>query len=248
MGGSFNQVNIEVVDGIGFFWSILIVIISTFKRMKVKLAIIDDNTFLTKAVRDKLSFFDDISIKWSALDGSQALSKLEENHNLDMILMDIEMPVLNGIETTQIVKQKYPHIKIVMLTVFDNDENIFKAIQAGADGYLLKDIDPDSLYNGIQETLEGGAAMNPSIAMKTLRLLRNPIDIDNPIEKQEISLTKREIEVLEQLSKGLSYKIIADNLILSPSTVRKHIENIYKKLQVHSKIEAVQKAKRHNLI
>lgn len=216
--------------------------------MKIKIAIVDDNTFLTKAVRDKLSFFDDITIKWAALDGGQALIKLEENHNLDIILMDIEMPVLNGIETTQMVKQKYPHIKIIMLTVFDNDENIFKAIQAGADGYLLKEVDPESLYNGIKETLKGGAAMNPSIAMKTLRLLRNPIDIENPIDKEEISLTKREIDVLEQLGKGLNYKKIADNLILSPSTVRKHIENIYKKLQVHSKIEAVQKAKRHNLI
>lgn len=216
--------------------------------MKIKLAIVDDNTFLTKAVRDKLNFFDDIDIKWTAMDGSQALTKLEENHNLDIILMDIEMPVLNGIETTQIVKQKYPHIKIVMLTVFDNDENIFQAIQAGADGYLLKEVNPEDLHNGILETLKGGAAMNPSIAMKTLKLLRNPTSIENLSDKEEISLSKREVEVLEQLSKGLSYTIIAEHLFLSPSTVRKHIENIYKKLQVHSKIEAVQKAKRHNLI
>jgi DNA-binding NarL/FixJ family response regulator len=158
------------------------------------------------------------------------------------------MPVLNGIETTQIIKQKYPHIKVIMLTVFDNDENIFNAIKAGADGYLLKEIDPESLYNGIKDTLNGGAAMNPSIALKTLKLLRNPIDIENPVEKEEISLSSREIDVLEQLAAGLSYTVIADNLFLSPSTIRKHIENIYKKLQVHNKLEAVQKAKRHNLI
>lgn len=216
--------------------------------MNIKLAIIDDNTFLVKAIKDKLSFFDDISIKWVALDGSQGLAKLEENHNLDIILMDIEMPVLNGIETTQMVKQKYPHIKIIMLTVFDNDENIFKAIQAGADGYLLKEVDPETLHKGIVETLNGGAAMNPSIAMKTLKLLRNPVNEKFLENKEDIRLSKREIDVLEQLSKGLSYTVIADNLILSPSTVRKHIENIYKKLQVHSKIEAVHKAKRHNLI
>ncbi|RMB62967.1 DNA-binding response regulator [Dokdonia sinensis] len=216
--------------------------------MKIKLSIVDDNSFLTKAIKDKLSFFDDISIKWTAMDGSKALTHLEENHNLDIILMDIEMPVLNGIETTQIVKQKYPHIKIVMLTVFDNDENIFQAIQAGADGYLLKEVNPEDLHSGIIETLKGGAAMNPSIAMKTLKLLRNPTSIENLNDKEQISLSKREIEVLEQLSKGLSYTIIADHLFLSPSTVRKHIENIYKKLQVHSKIEAVQKAKKHNLI
>jgi len=216
--------------------------------MNIKIAIVDDNTFLTKAVRDKLSFFEDINIKWSALDGSLCLKELEENHNLDLILMDIEMPVLNGIETTQVVKQKYPHIKIIMLTVFDNDENIFKAIQAGADGYLLKEVSPDDLYTGITETLNGGAAMNPSIAMKTLKLLRNPSSITNLEDKEEISLSKREVEVLEQLAQGLSYTVIAGHLFLSPSTVRKHIENIYKKLQVHSKIEAVQKAKRHNLI
>jgi DNA-binding NarL/FixJ family response regulator len=214
----------------------------------LKLAIVDDNSFLIHAIKEKLSFFEDVTIKHTSLNGSELLNKLEDNHVLDVILMDIEMPVLNGIETTQIVKQKYPQIKIIMLTAFDNDEHIFNAIKAGADGYLLKEINPEDLYNGIKETLNGGAAMNPSIALKTLKLLRNPIDIDNKKDQEEISLSKREVEVLEQLSKGLSYTNIADNLFLSPSTVRKHIENIYKKLQVHSKIEAVQKAKRHNII
>ncbi len=216
--------------------------------MSIKVAIVDDNSFLISAIKEKLSFFDDISIKHTSLNGSDLLTKLEENHNLDIILMDIEMPVLNGIETTQMVKQKYPHIKIIMLTAFDNDENIFNAIKAGADGYLLKEINPEILHSGILETLDGGAAMNPSIALKTLKLLRNPITIKNPRDQEEISLSKREVEVLEQLSKGLSYTSIADNLFLSPSTVRKHIENIYKKLQVHSKIEAVEKAKNHNII
>ena len=214
----------------------------------LKIAIVDDNSFLINAIKEKLSFFDDISVKHTSLNGSELLTKLQENHHLDLILMDIEMPVLNGIETTQIVKQKYPHIKIIMLTAFDNDEHIFNAIKAGADGYLLKEINPMNLYEGIKETLNGGAAMNPSIAMKTLKLLRNPIDIENPRDQHEISLSTREVEVLEQLSKGLSYTVIADHLFLSPSTVRKHIENIYKKLQVHSKIEAVQKARNHNII
>lgn len=216
--------------------------------MNIKIAITDDNTFLINAVKEKLSFFDDLSVKFSAMNGSDLLVKLEVNHNLDLILMDIEMPVLNGIETTEIVKKKYPHIKIIILTVFDNDENIFNAIKAGADGYLLKDINAKDLHNGILETLNGGAAMNPSIALKTLKLLRNPIDIENRKDQEDIKLTNRETEVLEQLSKGLSYNLIADNLILSVGTVRKHIENIYKKLQVHNKLEAVQKAKKNNLI
>jgi len=135
-----------------------------------------------------------------------------------------------------------------MLTVFDNDENIFNAIKAGADGYLLKEINAKDLHDGIIDTLNGGAAMNPSIALKTLKLLRNPIDLENQQEQEDIKLTKREIDVLEQLSKGLSYNLIAENLILSTGTIRKHIENIYRKLQVHNKLEAVQKAKNNNLI
>ncbi|TBN00931.1 response regulator transcription factor [Hyunsoonleella flava] len=216
--------------------------------MTIKTAIVDDNSFLISAVKEKLSFFEGVSVKFTAINGSELLELLNENHNLDVILMDIEMPVLNGIEATEIVKQKYPHIKIIMLTVFDNDENIFNAIKAGADGYLLKEVNPEDLHNGIVETLNGGAAMNPSIALKTLKLLRNPIQIQNEKEKEDITLTTRETEVLEQLSKGLSYNSIADNLILSTGTIRKHIENIYKKLQVHNKLEAVQKAKKNNLI
>jgi DNA-binding NarL/FixJ family response regulator len=217
--------------------------------MKIKIAIVDDNVFLAKAINEKLASFDDLKVKFTVHNGSEFLAKLEKDHNLDLVLMDIEMPVLDGIETVNIVKQKYPHIKVLMLTVFDNDENIFNAIRAGADGYLLKEAEDEKLYTAIKEVLAGGAAMSPSIAVKTLKLLRYP-------EKQEllaiaedpIALSTREQEVLEQLAEGLSHTSIAKNLFLSPSTVRKHIENIYKKLQVHNKLEAVQKARRQSLI
>lgn len=216
--------------------------------MNIKIAIADDNNFLIRAIQEKLSFFDDLCCRITATDGKDLIEKLEVNHNIDLILMDIEMPKMNGIEATTIVKSKYPHIKIIMLTVFDNDENIFNSIKAGADGYLLKEVNPKDLHQGILETLNGGAAMNPSIALKTLKLLRNPVEFTNRECGKEIKLSVREIEVLEQLSKGLNYNHIADNLILSPSTVRKHIENIYNKLQVHNKLEAIQKAKNNNLI
>ena len=215
--------------------------------MSVRIVIVDDNVFLQKAVAEKLSFFDDLVLKFTANNGNDLLAKLEKNKNIDLILMDIEMPECNGIEATKLVKSKYPQLKIIMLTVFDNDENIFNAIKAGADGYLLKEVNPNELHQGIIETLNGGAAMNPSIALKTLKLLRNPYDF-GAIEQEDIKLTNREIEVLEQLSKGLSYNVIADNLFLSPGTVRKHIENIYTKLQVHNKLEAIQKARNNNLI
>jgi DNA-binding NarL/FixJ family response regulator len=216
--------------------------------MKIKIAIVDDNTFLIKAVEEKLSFFDNLELKFNAMNGADLLEHLDKNHNLDLILMDIEMPVMNGIDATQRVKQKYPHIKIIMLTVFDNDENIFHAIKAGADGYLLKEINAENLHTGITETLNGGAAMHPSIALKTLKLLRNPFVAEDKRELEDIKLTEREVDVLEQLSKGLSYNAIAENLILSTGTIRKHIENTYRKLQVHNKLEAVQKARRNNII
>lgn len=214
----------------------------------LRIGIVDDNTFLLKAVEDKLSFFKEVSVRLKAINGRDLLQKLQQNALLDLILMDIEMPEMNGIEATFQVKQKYPQIKIIMLTVFDNDEHIFNAIKAGADGYLLKEVSPDMLHNGILETLNGGAAMHPSIAMKTLKLLRNPIVFEQVNSEEVIKLTSREVEVLEQLSKGLNYNQIAENLILSPATIRKHIENIYTKLQVHNKLEAVQKAKDRNII
>lgn len=214
----------------------------------LRIGIVDDNSFLMKAIEDKLSFFEAVSVRLKAINGKDLLDKLQQNSLLDVILMDIEMPVMNGIEATFQVKQKFPQIKIIMLTVFDNDEHIFNAIKAGADGYLLKEVSPDMLHNGIIETLNGGAAMHPSIAMKTLKLLRNPIAFEQVNSGEDIKLTSREIEVLEQLSKGLNYNQIAENLILSPATIRKHIENIYTKLQVHNKLEAVQKAKDRNII
>ena len=214
----------------------------------IKIAIADDNSFLIHATNEKLALFDNFVLKLTAVDGSDLIKKLEKNHNIDVILMDIEMPICNGIEATQIIKQKYPQIKIIMLTVFDNDENIFNAIKAGADGYLLKEVNPRDLQQGILETVNGGATMTPSIAMKTLKLFRNPIDFEAANNDQNVNLTPREIEVLNQLSKGLKYKIIAENLFLSEGTIRKHVENIYAKLQVHNKLEAIQKAKNNNYI
>jgi DNA-binding NarL/FixJ family response regulator len=214
----------------------------------IKIAIAEDNQFLTKAILEKLSFFDQLSCKCTAVNGLDLLEKLEQNHNIDLILMDIEMPKMNGIDATFAVKNKYPHIKIIILTVFDNDENIFNAIKAGADGYLLKEVNLNDLHRGIMDTANGGAAMTPSIALKSLKLLRNPINFRNKETENEVRLTARETDVLEQLSKGLNYNLIGKNLFISTGTVRKHIENIYAKLQVHNKIEAVEKAKYNNLI
>lgn len=214
----------------------------------IKIAIVDDNVFLQKTIAEKLSFFEDFEIKIIANDGKIIVEKLEKNGHIDLILMDIEMPICNGIEATRIIKSKLPQIKIIMLTVFDNDENIFNAIKAGADGYLLKEVNPKDLHQGILDTINGGATMTPSIALKTLKLFRNPFDFETKNPHDDIKLTCREIEVLELLSKGLKYDAIANILFLSAGTIRKHVENIYAKLQVHNKLEAIQKAKTNRLI
>lgn len=212
----------------------------------VKIAIIDDNSFLVKSTAEKLSYFDEFEIKFTAQNGQEAIDKLADFNTVKLILMDIEMPVMDGIEATRIIKSKYPHIKIIMLTVFENDENIFNAIQAGADGYLLKEVNLNDLHRGILDTIAGGATMTPSIAFKTLKLFRNPIETTT--QDSIIQLTTREIEVLEQFSKGLKYESIAQNLFLSTSTIRKHVENIYTKLQAHNKLEAIEIARRNKLI
>lgn len=217
--------------------------------MRLKICIAEDNYFLFKAIEEKLSFFDDLLLKFHANNGAELIGKLEENHNIDVILMDIQMPVMDGIKATELIKNKYPQIKVIMLTVVDDDQYIFNAIKAGANGYLLKEIDAENLHKSILEVTKGGAPMTPSIALKTLNLLRNPnLSTSKKEEIDEVKLTKRETEILIQLSKGLNYNAISKNLIISPSTVRKHIENIYKKLQVHSKMEAVMKAQKRKLI
>ena len=216
--------------------------------MRIKVALIEDNDMLAESIREKLEmFYNDIEFVFRAKNGNELISKLEENISVDVILMDIEMPVMNGIEATEVLNKEHPQIKVVILTVFDDEEKIFKSIQAGASGYLLKDEKPERILEAIKLIIIGGAPMSPSIAAKTLNLLRNPGAI-KPEIKENYKLTQRECDVLKQISKGLNYNKISQNLFISPSTVRKHIENIYKKLQVHNRVQAIQKAIKHKLI
>lgn len=221
--------------------------------MKIKIAIAEDNKIIARSLMEKLSIFtDNVEIKYVAKDGIELLNKLKLDNDIDLILMDIEMPVMDGIQATYEVKNLYPQIKILILTVFDDDEKIFKAIQNGASGYLLKEETPESILNSIKIVMEGGATMSPSIATKILNMLSHAELKSSIIKKQETTenfdLSEREIEVLEKLKLGKDYKEIASELFISPSTVRKHIENIYLKLQVHNKMQAVQKAIQHNII
>jgi DNA-binding NarL/FixJ family response regulator len=149
----------------------------------------------------------------------------------DVVLMDINMPGADGIEGLKKIKENFPHIKVLMQTVFDDSEKIFECIKNGASGYILKKDPPQRILQAIQEVNEGGAVMNPGIAMKVLEYF-NPAKKENP-------LTQREQEVLQLLSEGNSYKMVADKLYLSFHTVNTHIKHIYEKLHVSSLGEAI---------
>jgi DNA-binding NarL/FixJ family response regulator len=159
--------------------------------------------------------------------------------NPDVILMDIEMPGISGIEAVKIAKEKFPEVKILMETIFDDNDKIFHSICNGADGYILKSTPPVQILEAIKEVYEGGSPMTPSIARKVLKMVKH-----TPINegRNDFNLSEREKEVLKYLVEGMSYKLIAESCFISPETVGGHIKNIYKKLQVHSKGEAVAKA------
>lgn len=163
----------------------------------------------------------------------------------DVVLMDIEMPGINGIEAVAMIKEEFPEMKILMETIFDDDEKIFNSICAGAEGYILKHTPPAEIMEAIKEIYEGGSPMTPSIANRVLKMVKQRPESTN---KESFDLTDREKEILTCLVKGMSYKMVADTCFISIETVNVHIRNIYKKLQVHSKSEAVIKAIRGKIV
>lgn len=217
--------------------------------MKREIAIAEDNEYLSKSLVEKLSLFpDSFSVIFVARNGKEIVDYVASDKKPDIILMDIEMPVMDGIKATEIINSLFPEIKIIMLTVFDDDEKIFNAIKAGANGYLLKDETVERIVEGIEMVFQGGAPMSATIAAKTLDMLKKSDNVIDKVINTETNLSKREVEILEQLKLGYDYNKIAEKLFISPFTVRKHIENIYRKLQVNNKIQAVQKAIQNRII
>ncbi len=156
----------------------------------------------------------------------------------DVVLMDIDMPVMDGIEAVNIASSNYINTKFLMFTVFDDDVKVFEAIKSGAIGYLLKDEKVDVIIDSIHQIIEfGGSPMSPSIARKALKLLMN--SAGTTPEKSESNLTGREMDILQGLVEGLDHKEVAEKLFISPHTVRTHICNIYDKLHVNNRAQAV---------
>jgi len=176
-------------------------------------------------------------------DTTHLVQKVEEA-SPDVVLMDIQMPGINGIEAVKILKQSFPHLKIIMQTVFEDDDKILASIYAGASGYILKNSPPQKILEAIDEVYHGGAPMTGSIASRVLELFKNPGKA-TPVEN---TLSAREKEILQHLVQGLSYKMIASRCSISYDTVRFHMKNIYSKLHVSSMTEAVAKAIQHKIV
>ena len=200
---------------------------------EIKVAIVEDDneirTLLTKILDNSEGF----SCENSFSDSESAIEELPSIEP-DVILMDIVLPGKSGIEGVRILKDKIPESDFIMLTVQEDDNSIFDSLCAGATGYLLKDTPPAELLKAIREVVEGGSPMSPSIARRVIGSFKQ--------QSVETPLTERETEILNLLCDGKNYKTISDELFISGNTVRAHIKNIYRKLHVNSRAEAVKKA------
>lgn len=206
---------------------------------KIHLAIVDDRTPNRASLASKLNTMGEMEVVFTAANGLEFLFQMKESPILpDVVLMDIDMPEMDGIEAVGAGYQLYPGTRYIMLTVFDDNDKIFQAIQAGAVGYLLKDESVEVIAESIRQVVNyGGAPMSPRIARKTLQLLAGArVEIK---EKSETILSKREMEILKGVVEGKDYKTISDELFISPHTARTHVANIYKKLHVTNKVQAI---------
>ena len=211
--------------------------------MSIRVTIFDDNNSLRKSLYQLINGSDGFNCVGAFEDCLDLLKNVEETKP-DVVLMDIQMPGINGIEAVGMLREKHPNLKILMQTIFEDNEKIFNSILAGASGYILKNTSPSRILDFIKETYEGGAPMSPSVATKVLKIVAET----SAPKINSFNLSEREKEILSCLVKGMSYKLIADACSISIDTVRGHIRNIYDKLHVHSKSEAVAKAIKSNIV
>lgn len=201
-----------------------------------KIAIAEDQKDVRENLMQILELIGEYEIIYTAGNGKILIDHLVNGPLPEVILMDLEMPEMDGIETTLWVKSKYPEISIVILTTFNQEEKVFKALKNGANGYLLKGEKPKILIEAIAQAKEGRMPMSPEIAAKTLSFFSQ--FQEKNLSPSDFGLTKRENEILNLLCQGLSYKEIAETCYISNHTVNAHIESIYRKLNVHSAVEA----------
>lgn len=209
----------------------------------IKTAIIEDQQKIREGLAMLIDFTDGFACTGAFRSMEEALYRIKGDVP-DVVLSDIGLPGMDGIEGIRILKEQYPQITILMLTVYDDDERIFDAICAGASGYLLKRTPPARLLESLREAVAGGSPMSPEVASRVLNLFREI----RPPEKAEYDLTPHELRLLRLLVEGHNYKTAAKEIKNSVNTVKFYIKRIYEKLQVHSKSEAVAKALRERII
>ena len=211
-------------------------------KSPIQILIYEDNVLLRESLTNLLALTGEYQVLASFPDCTDVVNQVKVLKP-DVILMDIDLPGINGIEAVQLIRKFDPQVQIIMLTVFDDNSHVFDAMYAGANGYLLKKYISDKLLHSIQEVLQGGAPMSPSIARLIISSLQQPV-----VAAKDYQLTNREKEILQLLSSGNSFKMIAAELCISLDTVRTHIKHIYDKLHVRSQIEAVSKAIQEKLV
>lgn len=211
----------------------------------IRVSIFEDNKHLRETFELLLINAEGFTCSGAYPDCRNLLLNLEL-YPCDIVLMDIEMPGMNGIDATRIIKKKFPHMNILIQTVFFEDEYIFKAICAGASGYILKSTTPEGYLQSISDVHAGGSPMTPGIARRVLELFK--LNLQPKEINDSYNLTNQEKRVLQQLVEGKSYKLIAAELFVAMDTIKSHVRNIYAKLHVHSNTEAVSKAIKDNIV
>lgn len=212
--------------------------------MNIRVTIFEDNKSLRQGLQQLINGSDGFTCVGAFEDCLDLIKNIEDTKP-DVVLMDIEMPGINGIEAVGMLRENYPELKVLMQTIFEDSEKIFNSILAGASGYILKNTSPSRFLDFIRETFEGGAPVSPSVATKVLKMVVQ----QSPSSKlNNFNLSEREKEILSCLVKGMSYKLIANACFISIDTVRGHIRNIYEKLHVHSKGEAIATAIKGNIV
>lgn len=210
--------------------------------MSYQLLIFEDNARLRQSLELLLNDEENFHVA-GAYPDCDNVEKLLKKQDIDLIVMDIDMPGIGGVEGVRRIKNIDPEVKVIMHTMFDDDNKVFDSICAGADGYLLKKTSPLQLVTALQDVMQGGTPMSPFVAQKIFQHFRQ-----TRISADQFDLTKREKEILELLVKGNSYKMIADKSKITIDTVKKHLQNIYHKLHVNCGTEAVAKALQHKIV